>query len=156
MASFLPQIQGIRQIQYFHNKNRTLNCRVWVNKINNNILSLNNRRTQSKKKNTIQVKVRSEKVFLYLERASTKIPESRTRYPFNMSEGANKIRQRQTRSAFLRASGFNGRARPPNLKFIIGEIFPLFSSILSELFFPPVISPLFTSTWMKQDKFEYT
>ena len=46
-------------------KKRTLNCRVWVNKINNNILLLNKR---NKQKKTIQVKVRSEKVFLLISR----------------------------------------------------------------------------------------
>ena len=39
-----------------------LNCRVWVNKINNNILLLNKRKKQPPP--TIQVKARSEKVFL--------------------------------------------------------------------------------------------
>ena len=38
----------------------TLNCRFWVKKINNNILLLNKR----KKQKTIQIKARSEKVFL--------------------------------------------------------------------------------------------
>ena len=42
-------------------KKRTLDCRVWVNKINNNIRLLNKRKKQIK---TIQVKVRNEKVFL--------------------------------------------------------------------------------------------
>ena len=42
-------------------KKRTLNCHVWVNKINNNILWLNKRKKQRK---AIQVKARSKKVFL--------------------------------------------------------------------------------------------
>ena len=41
-------------------KKDTRHCRVWVNKINNNILLLNKRKKQ---RNIIQVKVRSEKVF---------------------------------------------------------------------------------------------
>ena len=59
--AFPPQIQCLRQIQYFYNKKRTLNCRVWVNKINNNILLLNKIKKQKK---TILVKARSDKVFL--------------------------------------------------------------------------------------------
>ena len=62
-----------------------------------------------------------------------------------MVEGENIVRQRQTLSVFFWASRFNGRARALNLKFVIGEIFPLFSSTLSEAFFPPVICLLFTS-----------
>ena len=65
----------------FHDKKRTLNCRVWVNKINNNILLLNKKKETEK---TIQVKVKSEKVFLCLGRASTKISVSRTRSLFNI------------------------------------------------------------------------
>ena len=61
---------------------RTLNCHVWVNKINNNILLLIKR--QKTKKKSIQVKVRSEKVFLYLGGASTKISVSRMRFLFNI------------------------------------------------------------------------
>ena len=54
---FPPQIQGLRQIQYFHNrKKRTLNCDVWVNKINNNILLLNKRKKQNKKQKTKKTK----------------------------------------------------------------------------------------------------
>ena len=68
--SFPPQIQGLRQIQFFHNKKMTLNCRVCLNKINDN------KRNREK---TIQIKVRSEKVFLYLGGDSTKIFVTRTR-----------------------------------------------------------------------------
>ena len=62
------------------------NNRVWVNKINNTSLLLNKRKKQRKrkKKQTIRVKVRSEKVFLYLGRASIKIFVYRTRSPFNI------------------------------------------------------------------------
>ena len=63
-------------------KTKTLNCRVWFNKINKNIFLLNKRKKQRKK--TIEVKVRSEKVFLYLGRASIEIFISRTRSPFNI------------------------------------------------------------------------
>ena len=66
-------------------KKRTMNCRVWVNKINNNILLLNKRKKQrNKEKKTIQVKLRGEKVFVYLGRASIKIFISRMRSPFNI------------------------------------------------------------------------
>ena len=64
----------------FSTTKRTRNCRVWVNKINNNILLLNKRKKQKK---TIQVKVRSEKIFLYLGGASTKIFVSRTKLLYN-------------------------------------------------------------------------
>ena len=72
-----------------------------------------------------------------------------------MAEGENTVRERLIRSAFLQTLGFDSRARTPNLKFIRG-MFPLpFSSILSELFFLPVICLLFMSAGI-QDKFEYT
>ena len=71
------QIQGLQQVQLFYNKIRTLNCRVWVNRINNNILLLHKRKKQKSK--TVQVKVRSEKVFLYPGGASTRISVSRTK-----------------------------------------------------------------------------
>ena len=45
--TFPAQIQGLRQIQFFHNKNRTPNCCIWVNKINNNILLLHKRKKQN-------------------------------------------------------------------------------------------------------------
>ena len=62
---------------------RTLNCRICVNKINNNILSLNKRK-KTKKKKTIQINVRRENFFLYHGRASTKIYVSRMRSPLNI------------------------------------------------------------------------
>ena len=72
-------------------------------------------------------------------------------------EGENTVRQRKIQFAFLQSLGFDGRARFPNLKFIIRGIIPLpFSSILLELFLPPVTCLLFTSAWIQQDKFEYT
>ena len=64
------------------NKERTLNSCVWVNKINNNKRLIIKERNKEKN-NSIQVKVRSEKDFLYLRRASIKIFVSRTRSPFN-------------------------------------------------------------------------
>ena len=65
---------------------------------------------------------------------------------------------------FMLHSFFNslGRSRylsffSHSFRFILWSSFRLpFSSILSELFFPPVICFLFTSAWIQQDKFEYT
>ena len=62
-----PLKYKIFEKQFFTIKKWTLNCRVWVNKINNNILLLNKRKKQRQK--TIPAKVRSEKVFLYLGRS---------------------------------------------------------------------------------------
>ena len=74
-----------------------------------------------------------------------------------MAGGENTVCQRYIRSTFLQTLWFNGRACIPNLKFIIQRIFSLlFSSILSELFFPLLICLLFTSAWIQQDKSEYT
>ena len=55
---------------------RIMNCRVWVNKINNNILLLNKRKKQRKNKSG---KSQEREIFQYLGGAATKISVSRTK-----------------------------------------------------------------------------
>ena len=115
-------------------KKQTLNCRVWVNKINNNILLLNKRKNPPPKKTT-----------------KNNSGKSQARESF-----LNGGRWKYCSSAVDTVS-FPSDIGIQNLKFIIRGIFPLlFSSILSEPFFPPVICLLFTLAWIQQNKIEYT
>ena len=69
---------------------------------------------RNKENKTIQVKVRSEKVFLYPGRASTKISVSWTNPLIEYlltAEGEKVVRQQKTLSTFQQTVGFNGRSR---------------------------------------------